>query len=834
MKRFSILFLLLPVAYLSTAQILDPVDWNWTVRELGNSEFELVFSAEIEEGWNIYSQFVEEGGPIPTAFYFDDNTNVELVEKAVESGKAKEGIDPTFGIHVKKFFSGEPAVFRQRVRLLGESASLSGFLEYMACDAERCLPPTEVEFKFALGEASLVQEALSDLLSEETPTSGIIQPASWSTTVSPAENKDKVFTLKWTARLEEGWSLYSQEVEDGGPIPTTFHFDDSSSFQLLGPIEETGHIVHKEDLVFGIPVTKFLSDQPAVFEARIQVNDPSQSITGYVEAQVCDDSKCLFSNIDFKFVPGEGLALLGAEALPDENNETTPVISPEATGDLFAIPKPHLTSLNGDCQEEASLVEANTSYWNIFLLGFLGGLLALLTPCVFPMIPLTVSFFTKGGKSRAAGFRQAILYGAFIALVYLLLSIPFHLMDSINSDILNSISTNVWLNLFFFAVFVFFAFSFFGYYELTLPSSWANKASSAEGVGGVVGIFFMALTLAIISFSCTGPILGSLLVGSLTSSGGAWQLTAGMGGFGLALALPFGLFAAFPSMMQSLPKSGGWLNTVKVVLGFLELALALKFLSNADLVKHWNFLKIEPFLGLWILIFLGMALYLFGLIKFPHDSPVKKLGFGRIALGSLSLAFVLYLASGFLKNPDTGSYRSLKLLSGLAPPVCYSYFNPCNCPQGLECFKDLEAGLAYAQKENKPVMIDFTGYACVNCRKMEEHVWSEEPVKKLLKDEYVLISLYVDDKELLPEQDQVRVIRSNGAPRTLRTVGNKWNHFQEIYFKVNSQPYYVLMNPEGTELLNNPADYTPDVKEYAEFLRCGLDAYEQLQQQSLQ
>ncbi|MEZ4987129.1 MAG: thioredoxin family protein [Saprospiraceae bacterium] len=337
----------------------------------------------------------------------------------------------------------------------------------------------------------------------------------------------------------------------------------------------------------------------------------------------------------------------------------------------------------------------------------------------------------------------------------------------------------------------------------------------------------MALTLALVSFSCTGPILGSLLVGALTGDGGAWQLTAGMGGFGLALALPFALFAAFPGMMKSLPKSGGWLNSVKVVLGFAELALAFKFLSNADLVDHWGFLRIELFLGLWIIIGIGLFLYLIGKIKFPHDSPLKKLSIGRLALAGITLAFVLYLASGFRIDPEKGAYRSLTLLSGLAPPVCYSYFNPCDCPQSLDCFKDLEEGLAFAKANNKPVMLDFTGYACVNCRKMEENVWPKPEVYRYLKDEYVVISLYVDDKKEL--EQVIEVVTPSGRKRTLDEVGEKWGHFQQVFFNQNSQPQYVLITPDG-QRLNQPVNYTPDVGEYAEFLRCGVENFRKIKQ----
>jgi thiol:disulfide interchange protein len=454
-------------------------------------------------------------------------------------------------------------------------------------------------------------------------------------------------------------------------------------------------------------------------------------------------------------------------------------------------------------------------------------LLALLTPCVFPMIPFTVSFFTKMSQNKKGKLiGNASMYAGFILLVYLLLSIPFHLMDNINPDILNDISTNVWLNIIFFAVFVFFAFSFFGYYEIALPSSWVNRSSQAENLGGALGIFFAALTLALVSFSCTGPILGSLLAGALTSDGGAWQLTAGMGGFGLGLALPFAIFAAFPSILQSLPKSGSWMNTIKVVLGFLELALALKFLSNADLVKDWELLTIEPFLAIWLLIFLGLALYLFGFIHFPHYGKERSNGI-KIGMGLVSLAFAIYLGTGFMVNKATGSYQSLTLLSGLAPPVCYSWFKPCDCPQELNCFKDLQQGLAYAREVNKPVLIDFTGHACVNCRRMEENVWPTPPVYPLLSKDYVLISLYVDDKRELPEKDQIVVETAQGGTRKLRNIGHKWAHFQTEYFKTNSQPYYVLLSPDG-QLLTNPLGGMQEKELYGSFLQCGKDAFTRL------
>lgn len=488
--------------------------------------------------------------------------------------------------------------------------------------------------------------------------------------------------------------------------------------------------------------------------------------------------------------------------------------------------------------EESAQNEEKKSPWAIFFLGFIGGLFALVTPCVFPMIPLTVSFFTKSSQNKKKGIFQAVLYGFFIFMIYVLLSAPFHLLD-LAPDILNEISTNVWLNVAFFAVFVFFAGSFFGYYEIQLPSGLANKVSSAESAGGVLGVFFMALTLAIVSFSCTGPIIGSLLAGTLTQ--GPWPLTAGMAGFGVALGLPFALFALFPSWLNNLPKSGGWLNSVKVVLGFLELALAVKFLSNADLVAHWGILPREIFFLIWVIIGLLTTLYLFGVIKFPHDSPVKfkDLGKVRIGFGVLFLASTIYLSFGLMG-------RNLALLSGFPPPMYYSIFededdDPLgditeeqlkewgmseNCPHDLPCFKDFHDGLAFAKHINKPILIDFTGFACVNCRKMEENVWPQEQILDILAGDVVLISLYVDDKEELPEEQQITV-EHNGYSKELEKVGQKWSFFQTVNFKSNTQPLYVILSPD-LEVLAEPVGYTPDAVEYKAWIEAGVKKFEEM------
>jgi thiol:disulfide interchange protein DsbD len=649
------------------------------------------------------------------------------------------------------------------------------------------------------------------LLAFTVGNSQILEPVKW--TASIEKISDTQYNLVSKATIDPGWHLYSQNVPEDGPIPTTFTFDDANgAFKFVGNTgEEAGRVVN--DPVFQMRIKFF--EKSAVFVQRVELLGDVKTVNGTVEFMVCDDSRCLPpTEVELEF------HLNGVSNKKVENTIENSVT------DNDAINKALYGFTPKDISLQKGKVEVKKSLWSIFGLGFLGGLLALLTPCVFPMIPLTVSFFTKkGDESKSSGFGKAVLYGFFILLVYLILSIPFHLLDSVNPDILNEISTNVWLNIIFFVVFVFFAFSFFGYYELTLPSSWTNTTTKGENAGGIIGIFFMALTLAIVSFSCTGPILGSLLAGSLTADGGAWQLTAGMAGFGVSLGLPFALFAMFPNMMNALPKSGGWLNTTKVILGFLELALAFKFLSNADLVKHWGLLKIEPFLIIWILIFVGLALYLFGKIKFPHDSPIKKLSFSRISGGILVAAFAIYLASGFRVNKETNTFTPLTLLSGLAPPVGYSWIYPSTTTNNLKTFKDLKEGIAYAKSVNKPIMIDFTGYACVNCRKMEEHVWPLEKIDNYLRNEYVLISLYVDDKKDLPEAEQVEVNRVNGGKRLLKNYGHKWANFQTQFFKSNSQPYYVLLNAEGDTVLTEPVGYTPDEDEYAAFLEAGLQAF---------
>lgn len=639
-----------------------------------------------------------------------------------------------------------------------------------------------------------------------TEAQEFFDPVSWELKIE--HKKDQEYTILMLVDIDEGWHIYSQEEADIeiAPIPTEFLFNNSpETYELIGKTIEPD-IDPIYDPVFEANIVYF--ENKAVFKQDIRVINPDGlQIEVEMGFSACDDEKCLppdFKSLSIGLDGGESKAV--ATNLSEDDLEKTEALKIDLNN-----PNDYKSA-----EEEGSAKGLGT----IFFLGFIGGFIALLTPCVFPMIPLTVSFFTNSSDNRRKGTTNAIMYGVFIFAIYVLLSLPFHLMDSLDPEILNNISTNVVLNVIFFVIFIVFALSFFGFYEITLPASWGAKMDSkATTVGGLVGVFFMALTLAIVSFSCTGPILGALLGGSLTSDGGAWQLTVGMSGFGLALALPFALFAMFPNWLNKLPKSGGWLNSVKVILGFLELGFAFKFLSNADLVENWGFIKREVFIGIWILCSLGMALYLFGLIRFPHDGPKKKkLPKGNIIAGIVSIAFTIYLLPGLTNTPAA----NLKLLSGFPPPLFYSVYDKgSDAPLGLEAYRDWDEGVAAAKASGKPIMLDFTGWACVNCRKMEEQVWSRDDVFNEINDEFILISLYVDDRKNLPEDESFNYMRPSGTVKKIKTIGDKWATFQTVNFRNNSQPYYVLMDSDLT-LLNNPRGYTPDSDRFLEWLKEGV------------
>lgn len=609
-------------------------------------------------------------------------------------------------------------------------------------------------------------------------------PVTWKYEVQKIS--DTEYDLIFNGNIEPKWHIYSLKNPDGGALPTKITFEnEDKNFELIGDAIETGTQKAFNE-IFGVDEIFF--ENKALITQRIKLLNPeTKHIQGNLFYQACIDV-CINHENDFIFsLDGSKAQIVYKEVDERSKDMAQNLILPLKNAELLH-------------QGENSSKSASNN-WGIFILGFLGGFIALLTPCVFPMIPLTVSFFTKQSKDRKKGIFNAILYGFFIFLIYILLSLPFHFLDSLDPEILNTISTNIWLNVIFFVIFVFFAFSFFGYYEITLPASWSTKMDNASNIGGIIGIFFMALTLAIVSFSCTGPILGSLLAGSLSAEGGAMQLTAGMAGFGLSLALPFAIFALFPNLLNSLPRSGGWMTTTKVFLGFLELAFAFKFLSNADLVGHWGILKREIFIGIWFILFLLLALYLFGFIRFPHDGPkqpISKLSKIRLGLGALSAVFSIYLLLGLFGQ------NSLRLLSGFPPPTFYSIANTDeNSHQTI--FKDFDEGIAYAKMHNKPVMLDFTGWACVNCRKMEEHVWTDSEVKKLM-EKYVLISLYIDDREELSKEKQFDFKLPSGRVKPIKTVGDKWATFQSVNFETASQPYYVLMTPD-LEVLSVPQQY---------------------------
>lgn len=624
------------------------------------------------------------------------------------------------------------------------------------------------------------------------------EPVVWNVEINRVS--ETIFDLEFEAEIKGIWHLYSLEEFEDGPLPTEFnYFTDSLNIRLVGEMQQSSPKV-EYDQIFEILLPYY--EKNATFTQRFELlNESINQLSGEINYQACDDRLCIFRTEPF------AVSLTGEEV-------KTPTIE-VFENDLKRSAALTLKLKNKELLKNSITSNEESPFLKLFLLGFVAGLIALLTPCVFPMIPLTVSFFLNQSNSLRTGVSNAFLYGFFIVLIYVLLSLPFHFLDSLNPEVLNSIATNVPLNIFFFLIFIFFAFSFFGYYELTLPSSWGNSTDSNTSLKGGLGIFFMALTLTIVSFSCTGPILGSLLAGSLTSDGGATQLTFGMFGFGFALALPFALFALFPNALNSIPKSGGWMTTFKVVLGFLELALALKFLSNADLVSHWGLLKREVFIGIWVLLSLGLTLYLFGLIRFPQDQKTK-LSKGRLFGGILSLFITVYLSFGLFSQNNT-----LKLLSGFPPPEFYSINSTENdCPLGLECYKDYETGLAVSLETKKPILFDFTGWACVNCRKVEENVWSQAKIYKLLKEEVVLISLYIDDRKELELYDQFNFKFPNGRVQKINTIGEKWAAFQSLNFNTASQPFYVLMKADGT-ILNSPIQYT-DANTYYYWLKDGL------------
>lgn len=841
MRHFisTFLFLLLTSACLLAQE--NPVKYTWEAQSLGGNEFELTFKAQIQDGWYTYSQFLEsDNGPVATSVNFEsgnETKNGKSTEKTSSSSNKVSGFDKLFDMNITKY--KHDLIIKQKITVKDLNKSVTGFLEYMTCDDTRCMPPTSVEFDFVPAKlvttttattSNNTEEPSNTVVTETDPQADEVDPQLTEIEEpipSPSAVTDKPVTwvvefkkvsetevdLIAKASIAEGWYVYSQTLEsDDGPVATSINFEGDAVVEELSNVETASQPDYKlqmMDEVFEMELTKYKHD--FTITQRIKVADPTVPVTGFLEYMTCDATKCMPpTGVEFSF------SFVGGTSY-----------DPYSEGGVYNPANPSLIESNlnpvGNCNGEtgASINDtanvANMGWLAIFLLGFAGGLVALLTPCVFPMIPMTVSLFSKGKKkSKSESIKNALLFGASIIVIYVALGLLVTMV--FGADALNQLSTHWLMNLTFFVLFTVFAFSFFGYFDITLPASWANKADQASMKGGFIGTFFGAFSICLVSFSCTGPIIGTLLVEAVKE--GFFAPAIGMLGFSVALALPFTLFAAFPSWLQSLPNSGSWMTTMKVVLGFLELALGLKFLSTADLTQHWGIMPYELFIVLWGIIFALMAIYLFGLIKFPHDNPNGKISTARKGIAVLTAALTIYIFSGFMTN-SKGTFVTPSLLSGLAPAVCYSYIKPCDCPATLdECFHDYYEALAYAKKVNKPLLVDFTGYGCVNCRRMEDNVWTIKEVNDIIRKEYVLVSLYVDDREKLEKP----LVTPSG--KKLRNVGNKWAEFQEVNFAALSQPYYILVNTKE-QVLNTPVGYTPDEKEYIDFLECGIKQFKE-------
>lgn len=659
--------------------------------------------------------------------------------------------------------------------------------------------------------------------------------AAYAQIQEPVKFKTELKTLSdtegeviFTASIDGGWHVYSTELGDGGPISATFNIDKITGAEVVGKLKPVGKEVSTFDKLFEMNVRYF--ENTAQFVQKIKFTAGTYTIEGYLEYGACNDESCLPpTQVPFDFSGKTTLKAVAkaatdspveveqtkdapaqqettASAASGEPSSSAATVNPAVSTDILW--KPVINELQALGEENT---QEDMSWIYIFITGFLGGLLALFTPCVWPIIPMTVSFFLKRSKDKKKGIRDAWTYGASIVVIYVTLGLAITAI--FGASALNALSTNAVFNILFCLMLIVFAASFFGAFEITLPSKWSNAVDSkAETTSGLLSIFLMAFTLSLVSFSCTGPIIGFLLV-QVSTTGSIVAPAIGMFGFAIALALPFTLFALFPSWLKSMPKSGGWMNVIKVTLGFLELAFALKFLSVADLAYGWRILDRETFLALWIVIFALLGFYLLGKIKFPHDDDGNKVGVTRFFLALISLAFAVYMIPGLWGAP-------LKAVSAFAPPMKTQDFNLYTNEVHAK-FDDYDLGMEYARLHNKPVMLDFTGYGCVNCRKMELAVWTDPTVAKIINDDYVLITLYVDNK--IPLSEPVKIME-NGTERTLRTVGDKWSYLQRVKFGANAQPFYVLIDNEGKPL-NKSYAYNEDIPKYIEFLRTGLENY---------
>ena len=788
------------------AQILDPVSWSYSVHETEiEGELDLVFHADVEPCWHIYSQFLDDpNGPLPTYFEFEFPEGVRAVGPVEECEPLVE-YDPNFMMDLK--FFEEEVNWVQTVQVKdGVSAPVTGYFSFMVCDESRCLPPEDISFEFDLSGNILPPlknqcPSSKHLCNHEdgglemSQNEGILDPVQWKTTIYKTKKSDE-FELVFHASIEACWHVYSQIIEGfDGPIPTAFTVEWPAGVEAIGEMEECAPIV-KFDPQFNMNVPYF--EEEVFFVQRFRsIGATASDVSGFITYMACQEERCVFPpDLDFSV------------NITDWNNAPEADERPELcpASQQLCVESDHPSSSDDKDEEKEGLL-------GVFLLGMLLGFAALLTPCVFPMIPMTVSFFTKQSKTRSEGIRNALIYGFFIIFIYTGLGLLLTAVFGV--DILNVISTDPFFNVFLFLLLLIFGASFLGAFEIQLPASWANKTDEAADKGGLLGIFFMAATLAIVSFSCTGPLVGSALAGAATGSFAA--PTAVMFGFSLALALPFMLFSAFPGWLNSLPQSGGWLNSVKVVLGLLEIGFAFKFLSNADLVLQLGLLQRELFIAIWVAIVLCIAFYLFGWILFPHDSKTERIGVFRFSMGMIFLTLAIYLVPGMWGAP-------VKLISGFPPPMFYSEWSQGGSTSAnghasghVEArFTDYDEGMAAAIAENKPVLLDFTGWACVNCRKMEEQVWPDATVADMLMNEVVLISLYVDERKALPESEQ-REEMYGGKAFKIKTVGNKWSYLQASQFNTNSQPFYVLLDHDG-QPVSEGVGYNADPEVFVEFL----------------
>lgn len=785
MKRGLSLILLTLFTFLGYTQIEDPVKWTYDKKELGNNEYSLLFKAKIDKGWHLYSQFLpSDDGPIATSFTFEKNDNYKLIGKVTEPEPHHE-YDPNFDMELT-YFENE-VVFTQKIKVLKEGkVTIKGEQEFMVCDATKCLPPDYPLFSFEVTGKAEKKEVVVNLPEPKVEKAEPIQeeiqkpeenqlfdPVKWSYDVYSLGNDE--YNLVFKATIEEHWHLYSQNNPDDGPVPTSFKFDEDDDFELIGTPQESEGVKTSQDPNFGMELRYF--ENEARFTQRIKTKNSSKIIEGVLTFMVCDDTKCLPpAYVDFNF----------------DLNKSVEVTKTQQTAEIKSEKK----------KQEVS--------WGDIVLAFFSGFAALLTPCVFPMIPMTVSFFTKQSKSKAEGVKNAAIYGTSIVVLFTSLGWLF-------GEAVYAVSTSWWMNLFFFIMILVFAISFLGAFELTLPSSWINSADKQADKGGILGIFFLALVLALVSFTCTGPIVGTLLI-KLSDTGGIMPLL-GMISFSTALALPFVIFSLFPGLMNSLPQSGGWLNMVKVTLGMLELALALKFLSNVDATVNGEHLILgrEMFLGIHIAIFILIAMYLFGVFRMAHDSETKHISIPRFFFGLTALTFALYMLPGLWGAP-------LKLIAGYPPaygevvggfgggtsaadPKPNDHMKVVPGINGLYSFHTYEEALEYAKEVKKPILLDYTGYTCPNCRKMEANVWSDPNVLSILKNDIVLVSLHCDDSTELPKEEQIEVEFPGGKKKKLKNYGLKWQYMQISRYNSNSQPKYVFQDYLGNDLKMEAASY---------------------------